>query len=158
MEVRTLCFRLLRGFGSPDWMADVSLPVVSGRPDLFAVVRWWGPVLFYMLFILLMSANPIPEVLVGTPDYVWHVGGYFLLTLLAVRAFTKGLAHEPTNTSLFAAFVLTILYGLSDEWHQGYVSGRDSSLLDLVANCVGALLAVSMLSLFWKVRGAYQSE
>ena len=139
-------------------MADVALPVVIRRLDLFAVARWWGPVLVYMIFIFLMSANPIPEVFGGTPDYVWHVGGYFVLTLLAVRAFTKGLAHEPTNISVFAAFVLTILYGISDEWHQGYVSGRDSSLVDLVANGVGALLAIGTLSLFWKIRGAYQSE
>ncbi len=158
MEVRALRVCLLRGICFPDWLADVSLPVVSGKPDFFAVARWWGPALAYMSFIFFMSANPAPEALRSTPDYVLHAGAYFVLALLAVRAFAKGLAHEPTNTAVFAALALAILYGLSDEWHQSYVPGRDSSLVDLAADGVGAILAVATLGLFWNLRRVYESE
>ena len=43
-----------------------------------------------------------------------------------------------------AAIVLAGLYGASDEWHQSFVPGRSPSLMDLLADVVGATTSVSM--------------
>jgi VanZ family protein len=38
-----------------------------------------------------------------------------------------------------------VLYGVSDEWHQSFVSGRTSDLLDVAADASGASLAAVVL-------------
>lgn len=43
--------------------------------------------------------------------------------------------------------VSTTLYGISDEYHQSFVPGRDVSALDALADGVGGFLAAQML--FW---------
>ncbi len=37
------------------------------------------------------------------------------------------------------------LYGLSDEWHQSFVPGRDASLGDWLADTIGAVLAATAI-------------
>ena len=41
------------------------------------------------------------------------------------------------------ALVLTILYAISDELHQGLVAGRHASASDVVIDGIGAVLAVA---------------
>jgi VanZ family protein len=45
------------------------------------------------------------------------------------------------------ALLLTIGYGMLDEMHQGRVAGRDASLLDWLADIVGAGLSVVALGM-----------
>jgi VanZ family protein len=45
-----------------------------------------------------------------------------------------------STNALLSSFLLTILYGVTDEFHQSFVPGRHASLLDLVADSFGALL------------------
>jgi VanZ family protein len=48
-----------------------------------------------------------------------------------------------------AAAAICLLYAITDEFHQGFVAGRDSDPLDVVVDACGiafALLAVSRLS------------
>ena len=44
-----------------------------------------------------------------------------------------------------AAVVVAVVYGISDEWHQHFVPGRTSDVLDLLADAVGASLSVVLL-------------
>ena len=84
-------------------------------------------------------------------DKMAHSGAYTLLGLLALRACHGGLHRLATRPTL-AAVVLTLSYGLLDELHQGFVPGRDASLLDWVADLVGVVLAVAFLALFVALR------
>lgn len=43
--------------------------------------------------------------------------------------------------------VLTLAYGCTDEYHQSFVDGRDSSALDLVADTVGGLIGSTVYAL-----------
>jgi VanZ family protein len=45
---------------------------------------------------------------------------------------------------------IALLYGITDEWHQSYVPGRSPDVRDVVADTVGAVLA--MLVVAWLVR------
>ncbi|HSH41142.1 MAG TPA: VanZ family protein, partial [Arenicellales bacterium] len=49
------------------------------------------------------------------------------------------------------ALGLAVLYGISDEWHQSFVPGREPDVLDVLADGVGA--AVGILLLHMLVRG-----
>jgi VanZ family protein len=40
------------------------------------------------------------------------------------------------------AFILTVLYAISDEWHQFYVPGRYSDVRDVMVDALGALAAL----------------
>ncbi len=46
------------------------------------------------------------------------------------------------NKRLVLAFCLTAIYGVTDEWHQSFTPGRDTSFLDVMLDMLGAYLAV----------------
>jgi len=84
---------------------------------------------------LIFAASSQPGSSVGLPppwDKLAHLITYAVLAGL-LRA--GGLAPAP-------ALATAALYGLSDEWHQSFVPGRDASLADWAADVSGAVLAL----------------
>jgi VanZ family protein len=124
-----------------------------------AVARWaeagrfWGPVVLYMGLIFWSSSRERPDVLSATPDYLLHGLAYAGLAVLSVRAVAKRLFSGLKAAHVAGGIAIAVLYGMSDEWHQLHVPGRDGSLADVFADFVGAslggafLAAVSALSL-----------
>ncbi len=114
--------------------------------------RFWGPVLLYMGLIFWSSSRDRPEVLSSAPDYLLHGAAYAGLAVLSVRALAKRLFSGLRSRHLAGGIAIAALFGVSDEWHQLYVPGRDGSLLDVLADTVGAglgaafLVAISALS------------
>ncbi len=51
-----------------------------------------------------------------------------------------------TGGRTWLSFVLVVLFGVTDEFHQSFVPGRDASLFDLLSDAGGAALALLMLS------------
>ncbi|MDR3612514.1 MAG: VanZ family protein [Candidatus Obscuribacterales bacterium] len=78
-----------------------------------------------------------------------HVSEFALLFLLLQRALkhTVGGALALTLT----ASVLTILYAVSDEYHQSFVPGRTSSIYDVAVDSAGIMLALLIL----RIRGYF---
>jgi VanZ family protein len=73
-----------------------------------------------------------------------HFVAYFLLALtfawaLAVRKFTW--------KEKLAVIALSVLYGVTDEFHQSFVPGRSPDIHDLRNDGIGAALAVLFLSI-----------
>ena len=73
-------------------------------------------------------------------DKLFHAVAYAVLAVLALNYF-KYLTCS-FKLALRAAFMFSALYGISDEWHQSFIAGRDASALDWLADCVGALVAL----------------
>ena len=46
-----------------------------------------------------------------------------------------------------AAIAITVLYGISDEYHQSMVPGRAATILDVVVDSAGAVFAVVAVSI-----------
>ena len=115
--------------------------------------RFWGPVFLYMGLIFWSSSRERPDVLSETPDYLIHGLAYAGLAVLSVRAVAKRLFSGLKTAHIAGGVAIAVLYGMSDEWHQLHVPGRDGSLADVFADFVGAslggafLAAVSALSL-----------
>jgi VanZ family protein len=123
-----------------------------------SALRFWGPLLAYMALIFWMSSRQVPAAFAGTPDYLLHGGGYFVFGVLSVRAVARGLASPRSVSVLAAGVAIAVLYGASDEWHQSFVPGRDPSLLDLLADSVGALLAAGTIGALWRFMEATRGK
>jgi VanZ family protein len=104
----------------------------------------WGPVAVYAAAIFAASSvSRVPELPGQFSDKTLHTWAFGGLALLLLRALSRATWRGVTTASLFAALVLTVLYGATDELHQWFVPGRTFDVWDLVADTGGALLAVS---------------
>ncbi len=100
-----------------------------------------APALAYMAFIFFMSSGPITsKTLNEVPDYVLHALGYALLCLLLFWAIHEGVRVARARWGYWLPAVLTVLYGISDEFHQSFIPTRQSSISDVGADAVGALV------------------
>jgi VanZ family protein len=100
-----------------------------------------------MGLIFFLSAQPdFPH-----PDTDWLenlmgiAAHMFLFGVLAVL-WVRPLGGQ--RRALLLAFLLTMLYALSDEFHQAFVPGRTADPLDLVYDGIGAALALCAWALF----------
>lgn len=114
-------------------------------------LRWWGPLLVYMILIYWASARPVPEVLHGAPDYLLHFIAYFAMGILMVRAFARGVGKPVSLRLVGFSLFFSLAYALSDEWHQMYVPGRDASFQDVLADGLGICVSLGVLFLFWRL-------
>ena len=69
-----------------------------------------------------------------------HVFEYFVLTLLIFSAVLK--SGQNKKTALFSAAVFSLLYAISDEYHQTFVFGRSGNITDVFIDSSGIFLAV----------------
>jgi VanZ family protein len=77
-------------------------------------------------------------------DKLMHLAEFGLFMLLAWHA---------TGRRLAMAWLLTLAFACSDEWHQALVPGRDASGLDLIADGVGTSLMAGLIrsrDLLWR--------
>ncbi len=77
------------------------------------------------------------------PDLAGHSLGYLIFSLTLVWGRTSGFRKELAASSALLLWIVAVCYGISDEFHQSFVSGRTSSIADLLADAVGALVAIS---------------
>ncbi|MEX1158951.1 MAG: VanZ family protein [Thermomicrobiales bacterium] len=73
-----------------------------------------------------------------------HLAMYGALALLILFAISR--EQRPTQATQLTAVVLACLYGLSDEFHQSFVPGRDASFFDVLVDTLGASIAVGLWS------------
>jgi VanZ family protein len=78
---------------------------------------------------------------------VAHITEYAILTLLLVRALQYGRQALRPGVLLMAS-ALSLLYAVSDEIHQQFVSGRSATAKDVALDAFGALLVLVGLFLW----------
>lgn len=69
-----------------------------------------------------------------------HAGAYAGMGYLFWHSWRGSRVYRTAGVVLFC-----LLYGVSDEWHQSFVAGRDASVFDWLADTAGAILLVSLL-------------
>ena len=114
-------------------------------------ISLWAPVLAFMALIFLLSAQSDLPPVERVSDKTLHVLAYFVFGLLCLRATHGGIRPLRAGPAL-AALLLVVGYGALDEWHQSWVPGRTPSVLDWVADSVGAGLACAALALWSRIR------
>jgi len=101
--------------------------------------------LAYCVLIFLLSSRSQPPVPMTFPaeDKLIHAAAYGLMGLLSWMTFSR--AQRPLDVVFFVCVCFCSLYGLSDEWHQSFVSGRDASAGDWLADTLGGFLVSTFL-------------
>ncbi|MBI5408077.1 MAG: VanZ family protein [Nitrospirae bacterium] len=111
-----------------------------------AVVLWLITGIYMGLIFYLSSRTWETPELPTDFDKVIHAVIYIPLAFLFYLSLKKsGLKRNVFITAVF----LTVLYGISDELHQSYVPGRESSIADAFADFAGAMLG-SLAATFLK--------
>ena len=108
---------------------------VSRNPLLL----WLLP-LAWCALIFWVSGRPIPEVpdpKIPHLDKILHMGVYGILALLWLTALQANLPSLTRRRAALIAFSLTLLYGVSDEYHQSHVPARTADPIDLAADAAG---------------------
>jgi VanZ family protein len=121
--------------------APAAGPIAPRRDLLALLVRWAPAVLWAALIFGLSSVSGLPPPPGGLTDKHAHLIVYAVLCALLVWGLTDRAPARTTWPIAAAAAVLAALYGASDEWHQSFVEGRETSMLDLAADTAGAVLA-----------------
>ena len=128
-------------------------PRSTGSREL---IRRWLPPLVWMGVIFFVSARSTLPSAPGRWDLLFkktmHVLAYGFLTWLYLRALRGGEPRGNRPDSGWTRAVsagMALLYALSDEYHQTFVSGRHGSLVDVAIDGLG-ISAVLLLD--WGAR------
>ena len=106
------------------------------------VLFLWGPVLLVMAVIFVASSVPNLRRLPGDmSDHTGHFLAYAGLSLVCLRALAGARWAGVTWSRAAAAWLISVLYGVSDELHQRFVPGRFAALDDIAADALGAATA-----------------
>jgi VanZ family protein len=84
-----------------------------------------------------------------------HVSEYAVLAWLAWRVFLAVRRSTEAPQPLRAAGLawgLSVMYAVSDEWHQTFVPTRVGTPSDVMIDAAGAALGLALAALWWRWR------
>lgn len=112
---------------------------------LLKALTHWGPVVLWCAVIFALSDIPSLRISEAWWDFVLrkvaHLTEYAVLSWLVVRALA-GTTSWPTPRILCTALAFSVLYAISDEWHQSFVPGRTGSVVDVGIDALGAATGI----------------
>lgn len=138
---------------TPFSLLSMAFSLLQRVPPRWQRTLVWSGLLSLMAAIFFVSHQSLPE----WPEpagididfilkKIAHVVTYALLFggwWLALRPNPASLLpHAHESRTLLLALAATILYAISDEWHQTFVPGRHGRLSDVFIDAGGALLAL----------------
>ncbi len=117
-------------------------------------VRYYLPALLWAILIFTLSSLPRlspPPVGLKLSDKVYHFIEFAIFGLLLIRAlqYLSGAARQ--RSAILWAALCGILWGALDEFHQLFVTGREASVLDALADAAG-VTAVAVVLWWWHTR------
>ena len=128
---------------------------------ILGFISRWGPAWIWMMVIYLVSAQPqnggiVPDF--GQLDFLLkktaHLVEYAILAVFLHRGMLEQLRYPEKSSKLRHtwpwAIVLSILYAVTDEYHQTLVSGREGKVQDVFIDSLGA--TVGALSHHFKTK------
>lgn len=108
-----------------------------------------------MALLFFLSSRPVPEPVRWLPIiaklklvHIIEYGALYLLFIYAIKNTTTYNKLEAFSLAL----MMTVLYGLTDEFHQIFVVGRTSRFIDVIADGVGGVVAQAVITISRKER------
>lgn len=111
-------------------------------------LRLWLPPILWMGIIFFLSSRPT----IKTTEIYWqdfiikktaHFVEYAVLSFLYLRAFLGSKTLK--KKSFLLAFLISLVYAASDEYHQSFIPGREPRIRDVIIDSMGALFAIYMV-------------
>ncbi|HBO97985.1 MAG TPA: hypothetical protein DE315_01235 [Candidatus Omnitrophica bacterium] len=104
-------------------------------------LKFWFPVFLYSGIIFYASSLPDlkPPLEIKNIDKAVHVLEYLPFGFLLAGAFSQ---QWPAVRLWQAVTICSLLYGISDEYHQSFVPGREAGIPDVIADTTGGFLGV----------------
>ena len=110
----------------------------------------WSLVIAWMIIIFALShqanSGRVTEEYFGSMNVavrkMGHLGEYAILYIL-IHFALDSIKYSIIKSRALLALAMASLYAASDEWHQGFVPGRSSSIrdvgIDTIGVCIGAM-------------------
>lgn len=124
-----------------------SVAASARDPSPLRVALAWLPPAAYTGLIWFLSSRTLDVNfrLIPFQDKGVHFVEYGVLC--ALLAYAVRVTWPTARYGLLVAFWLTVAAGMTDEFHQAYVPGRSADTNDLVADALGALIALTVYRL-----------
>jgi VanZ family protein len=121
---------------------------ISNRQKLIII-----SLLFYWPAVFILAHIPIPELVrkAGVSDKSLHFNAYLLLVFLLWFAISPDRKVNLRKATVWWILLVTVCYGVIDEWLQSFVTGRSCDVMDFFADVVGAVTGLILFSFltFW---------
>ncbi|PJA87116.1 MAG: hypothetical protein CO141_01125 [Candidatus Moranbacteria bacterium CG_4_9_14_3_um_filter_42_9] len=127
------------------------MPKIKNSKSFFwLAAAAWMAVIFFLSSVR-GSGYQSPSTFYFIERKSFHVIEYFILLILFHKALSWDFKYEK---ALAFSAVLALIYGISDEWHQTFVFGRDGTIRDVAIDLTGILAALIFISFItkWKKR------
>jgi VanZ family protein len=114
------------------------------RCNLKGLLKYWIPPIVFAGIIFFLSSRSSVEIGPEIPhiDKLYHMIIYFIFAILLWRAFYYASSPSFQKRAIWLALLFTIIFGMSDEWHQLFVAFRHADVFDLLFDSLGASMAV----------------
>lgn len=119
----------------------------------YRILLYWLPVLVWGTVIFSFSAT---HAIVVSNVHAWdflvhkiaHFCEYFILSALIYRAL-HGTTKVRGKYLLLMTLTLTVLYSVTDEFHQSFTPGREPRIRDVIIDSFGSAVALAVLTKVW---------
>ncbi len=123
----------------------IPMPTAKPRSGFRTFAFYHLPAILYAALIFAVSSIPqlrVPSFKLENIDKLIHFVEYSIFAYLIFRSFSKIQLLTRGHLAPLIAILFVSLYAASDEYHQRFVAGRDSSVSDLAADVLGAVLVI----------------
>ncbi|MBI5182202.1 MAG: VanZ family protein [Nitrospirae bacterium] len=110
---------------------------------------YWSATIAYALLIFFLSSLSGDKTeklyLFKHSDKIIHLLEYAVLCFLLSKTLSSTLKESVRRYTGLIAIVISLLYAISDEFHQSFVPGRSAEVYDVFADGMGAVLTQIIL-------------
>ncbi len=119
---------------------------------LLKIAHAWLPAIAWMVFIFYLSSDRRADVSnVYSINFLFfktlHVIFYGVLYFFIFRGFYISSGYKVNKNMYTWAFILAVLYGVTDEIHQHFVPGREGRPRDVFIDSIGIFVMYSYIRL-----------
>jgi|SRR5450759_1275443 VanZ family protein len=116
------------------------------------IVKQWLPAFLIMGAIFCFSSIPSQEMPnFGNWDTLFKKSGHLLGYAMLAAAYLRGI-HSLGWRAVSIALVCVVLYSVTDEFHQSFIPGRTSTLIDVGIDTIGGAFGLSVVTLIPYIR------